>query len=191
MILRSTLGALLIFWGFIFFTKTFFSANALMSSAHSPRTLSRRSTSANRPSSYAVARFMLTDDDGLGFKDNPNFKSGFVSILGNANVGKSTLMNSLLGEKLCITSPKPQTTRHRILGIVTEPDEYQLIFSDTPGMVVPAYKLQETMMDTVRCATGDADVIVLVTDVYGDSLIEDKVSLTLCPNPMPSPYPLL
>jgi small GTP-binding protein len=125
-------------------------------------------------SSVAAAVAGDTNEDGLGFGDNPDFRSGFVSILGNANVGKSTLMNALLGERLCITSPKPQTTRHRILGIITKP-EYQLIFSDTPGMVAPSYKLQEAMMGTVRGATCDADVVVLVTDVYGETPVEEKV----------------
>lgn len=78
-----------------------------------------------------------------------DFLSGFVAILGNPNMGKSTLMNRLLGEDLCITSPKPQTTRHRIMGVLTKPGEYQLVFSDTPGMLVPAYQLQETMQDAV------------------------------------------
>jgi GTP-binding protein Era len=97
-----------------------------------------------------------------------------VSILGNPNVGKSTLLNAFLGETLCIVSPKPQTTRHRILGVLTEP-KYQLVFSDTPGMVEPVYKLQEAMMESVRGAVGDADVIVLVTDVYGEPLVDSKI----------------
>ncbi|KAJ1407850.1 GTP-binding protein era, partial [Ochromonadaceae sp. CCMP2298] len=102
------------------------------------------------------------------------FRSGFVSILGNPNVGKSrlqsTLMNRLLGESLCIISPKPQTTRHRILG-----GGYQLVFSDTPGMLAPAYRLQEAMQETVRGAAGDADIILIVTDVYGEPLIDAKI----------------
>jgi len=106
--------------------------------------------------------------------DNPDFKSGFVSILGNPNVGKSTLMNALLGERLCIVSPKPQTTRHRILGVLSSPS-YQLVFSDTPGMLTPNYKLQEAMMDSVRGAAGDADVVLLVSDVYGEPLVDEKV----------------
>jgi len=103
-----------------------------------------------------------------------DFKSGFVSILGNPNVGKSTLINALLGEALCIVSPKPQTTRHRILGVLTEKN-YQLVFSDTPGMMEPAYKLQEAMMESVRGAVGDADVILLVTDVYGEALADKTI----------------
>ena len=113
------------------------------------------------------------EDEKLGPQDG-DFKSGFVSILGNPNVGKSTLINALLGEQLCIVSPKPQTTRHRILGVLTEPN-YQLVFSDTPGMIEPVYKLQEAMMDSVRGAVGDADVILLVTDVYGEPLVDKTI----------------
>ena len=112
----------------------------------------------------------LTSIGNLGMQHD-NFKSGFVAIVGNPNVGKSTLMNAFLNQSLSIVSPKPQTTRHRILGIVTE-DDYQLIFSDTPGMVEPKYELHEAMMDSVRGAAGDADVILLVTDVYGEPLVD-------------------
>ncbi len=118
------------------------------------------------------------NDDDIGEVNGGNFKSGFVSIIGNPNVGKSTLLNALLDQPLCIVSPKPQTTRHRILGVKTEKN-YQLIFSDTPGMVEPAYKLQETMMDNVKAATGDADIILLVTDIYSEPLIDNKIMLKL------------
>ncbi|MFO7851106.1 MAG: GTPase Era [Bacteroidota bacterium] len=91
-------------------------------------------------------------------------KSGFVNILGNPNVGKSTIMNALVGEKLSIITSKSQTTRHRILGIVNG-DDFQIVFSDTPGIIKPAYKLQEAMMKSVYSAIGDADLIVYVTDV--------------------------
>jgi GTP-binding protein Era len=91
-------------------------------------------------------------------------KSGFVNIIGNPNVGKSTLMNELVGEKLSVITPKAQTTRHRILGIVSG-DNYQVVFSDTPGIIKPAYRLQENMMKTVRTAFTDADVILYLTDV--------------------------
>ncbi|MBN2762160.1 MAG: GTPase Era [Bacteroidales bacterium] len=91
-------------------------------------------------------------------------KSGFVNIIGNPNVGKSTLMNELVGERLSIITSKAQTTRHRILGIVSEED-YQVIFSDTPGIIKPAYRLQQNMMKTVRTAFTDADVILYLTDV--------------------------
>lgn len=91
-------------------------------------------------------------------------KSGFVNIIGNPNVGKSTLMNALVGEQLSIVTAKSQTTRHRILGIVNGED-YQLVYSDTPGILKPSYMLQESMMKFVRTAIGDADVILYVTDV--------------------------
>ena len=90
-------------------------------------------------------------------------KSGFVNIIGNPNVGKSTLMNALVGEKLSIITSKAQTTRHRIMGIVNG-DDFQIVYSDTPGILKPAYKLQESMMNFVRGAVSDADVILYVTD---------------------------
>ena len=92
-------------------------------------------------------------------------KAGFVNILGNPNVGKSTLMNALVGEKLSIITSKSQTTRHRILGIVSGED-FQIVYSDTPGIIKPAYKLQEAMMQSVNTALIDADLIVYVTDVH-------------------------
>lgn len=90
-------------------------------------------------------------------------KSGFVNILGRPNAGKSTLLNALLGEKLAITSPKIQTTRHRILGILSDP-RYQIVFSDTPGIITPEYKLHEKMMRAVKTAIEDADVALLIMD---------------------------
>ena len=90
-------------------------------------------------------------------------KSGFVNIIGNPNVGKSTLMNALVGEKLSIITSKAQTTRHRIMGIVNGND-FQIVYSDTPGILKPAYKLQESMMNFVRGAVSDADVVLYVTD---------------------------
>ena len=90
-------------------------------------------------------------------------KSGFVNIIGNPNVGKSTLMNALVGEKLSIITSKAQTTRHRIMGIVNG-DDFQIVYSDTPGILKPAYKLQESMMNFVRGAVSDADVVLYVTD---------------------------
>ena len=90
-------------------------------------------------------------------------KSGFVNIVGNPNVGKSTLMNALVGEKLSIITSKAQTTRHRIMGIVNG-DDFQIVYSDTPGILKPAYKLQESMMNFVQGAVDDADVILYVTD---------------------------
>ena len=92
-------------------------------------------------------------------------KAGFVNIFGKPNAGKSTLLNTLLGEKLAIVSPKVQTTRHRIKGFLTEPGKYQVIFSDTPGIIEPRYKLQEKMMQSVKSALEDADVALLIADV--------------------------
>jgi GTP-binding protein Era len=91
-------------------------------------------------------------------------RSGFVNILGNPNVGKSTIMNALVGEKLSIITPKAQTTRHRIMGIVNGED-FQIVYSDTPGILRPQYKLQETMMNFVNTALSDADMILYITDV--------------------------
>ena len=91
-------------------------------------------------------------------------RSGFVNILGNPNVGKSTIMNALVGEKLSIITAKAQTTRHRIMGIVNGED-FQIVYSDTPGILRPQYKLQETMMNYVNSALTDADMILYVTDV--------------------------
>ncbi|MBA7565273.1 GTPase Era [subsurface metagenome] len=91
-------------------------------------------------------------------------KAGFVNIIGNPNVGKSTIMNSLVGEKLSIITSKAQTTRHRIMGIVNSKD-FQIVYSDTPGIIVPHYKLQESMMKSVNLALIDADIILYITDV--------------------------
>jgi len=90
-------------------------------------------------------------------------KSGFVNIIGNPNVGKSTLMNAMVGEKLCIVTAKAQTTRHRIMGIVNGED-FQIVYSDTPGILKPVYRLQQNMMNFVDTAIGDADIILYVTD---------------------------
>ena len=94
-------------------------------------------------------------------------KSGFVNIVGNPNVGKSTLMNRLVGEKISIITSKSQTTRHRIKGIVNE-EEFQIVFSDTPGVVKPSYKMQECMLEFSKSALTDADIILYVTDVVED-----------------------
>jgi len=103
---------------------------------------------------------------------NPH-KSGFVSIIGCPNVGKSTLMNVLVGEKLSIITSKAQTTRHRIMGIVSG-DDYQIVFSDTPGILKPNYKLQEKMMEFVVSALSDADVFLLIVDIYEDIVLDEK-----------------
>lgn len=92
-------------------------------------------------------------------------RSGFVNIVGNPNVGKSTLMNALVGERLSIITSKSQTTRHRIMGIVNGED-FQIVYSDTPGVIKPAYKLQEKMMSFALLALDDADVLLYVTDVF-------------------------
>ena len=98
-------------------------------------------------------------------------KSGFVNIIGNPNVGKSTLMNSLIGQELSIITSKAQTTRHRIKGILSD-DNYQIVFSDTPGVIKPAYKLQESMMKYVKSAFQDADVILYVVEI-GEKGLKD------------------
>ena len=112
------------------------------------------------------------------------YKSGFVNIVGNPNVGKSTLMNLLVGEKLSIITSKAQTTRHRIMGIVNTED-MQIVYSDTPGVLVPNYKLQESMMNFSLSALGDADILLYVTDVVekqdkNEQFIE-KVRTIQCP----------
>jgi|TARA_B110000914_G_C15506614_1_gene468609 GTP-binding protein Era len=99
-------------------------------------------------------------------------KAGFVNIIGNPNVGKSTLMNALVGQKLSIITNKAQTTRHRIIGILNEKD-YQIVFSDTPGVIKPAYKLQENMMNFVHSAFKDADVLVYMVEV-GEKGLKDE-----------------
>ena len=101
-------------------------------------------------------------------------KAGFVNIIGNPNVGKSTLMNALLGYKLSIISNKAQTTRHRILGILNE-KEYQIVFSDTPGVIKPAYKMQETMMNFVYSALQDADILIYMIEVGEKELKNQKL----------------
>lgn len=94
-------------------------------------------------------------------------RAGFVNIVGNPNVGKSTLMNDLVGERVSIITAKAQTTRHRIMGIVNT-DDYQIVFSDTPGVLSPKYKLQKSMLDFSEGALTDADILLYVTDVVED-----------------------
>lgn len=112
------------------------------------------------------------------------FKSGFVNIIGNPNVGKSTLMNAMVGEKLSIVSAKAQTTRHRIMGIVNGED-YQIVYSDTPGILKPNYRLQQDMVNFIDGAIGDADVILYVTDTVEksdkNSEYVEKLSRLSCP----------
>jgi len=117
-------------------------------------------------------------------------KAGFVNIIGNPNVGKSTLMNALVGEKLSIITSKAQTTRHRILGIVND-DDYQIVFSDTPGIIKPAYELQASMMDFVKSAFDDADVLIYMVEVgekelkneaFFNKIIHSKIPVILLLN---------
>jgi GTP-binding protein Era len=105
-------------------------------------------------------------------------KSGFVNIVGSPNVGKSTLMNQLVGEKLSIVSSKAQTTRHRILGIVNDED-YQIVFSDTPGVVNAAYKLHESMMEYVSTSIADADVLLFMTDTEENDMNHKETLLRI------------
>ena len=100
-------------------------------------------------------------------------KAGFVNIIGNPNVGKSTLMNAFIGERLSIITSKAQTTRHRILGIVNG-DDFQIVFSDTPGIIKPAYDLQESMMNFVKSAFEDADVLVYMVEIGEKELKDEK-----------------
>jgi len=111
-------------------------------------------------------------------------RAGFVNILGYPNVGKSTLMNLLVGEQLSIISPKAQTTRHRILGIVNEED-YQIVYSDTPGILEPSYKLQEGMMKFVNGAFEDADLILLIIECGQRKLDNEKLNRFLLKNTVP------
>ncbi|MGN0207488.1 MAG: GTPase Era [Muribaculaceae bacterium] len=117
-------------------------------------------------------------------------RAGFVNIVGNPNVGKSTLMNQLVGERLSIITSKAQTTRHRILGIVNA-DDYQIVFSDTPGVLQPKYKLQESMLNFSEEALTDADILIYVTDVvenpeknrsYLDKVAKEKIPILLIIN---------
>ena len=111
-------------------------------------------------------------------------RSGFVNIVGNPNVGKSTLMNALVGERISIITSKAQTTRHRILGIVNG-DDFQIVYSDTPGVLKPNYRLQESMLNFSRSALTDADVLLYVTDVFDsyekNQEFADKVKLNPAP----------
>ena len=101
-------------------------------------------------------------------------KAGFVNIIGNPNVGKSTLMNRFIGEKLSIITSKSQTTRHRILGILDK-DNYQIVFSDTPGILDPKYKLQEKMLNEVHEAFADADIIIMLVSLEDDVSIKAQI----------------
>ena len=106
-------------------------------------------------------------------KNELNHKAGFVNIIGNPNVGKSTFLNAVVGEELAITTPKAQTTRHRILGIVNG-ENYQIIFSDTPGIIQPAYEMQKAMMDFVNQSFEDADILLLMIEAGEKDLKDEK-----------------
>jgi GTP-binding protein Era len=103
-------------------------------------------------------------------------KAGFVNIIGNPNVGKSTLMNAMVGERLSIITSKAQTTRHRIFGIVND-EHYQIVFSDTPGIIKPAYELQNSMMDFVKTAFTDADILIYMVE-FGEKELKDEAFFT-------------
>ena len=107
-------------------------------------------------------------------KVNKKHKSGFISIIGNPNVGKSTLLNALIGTDLSIITSKAQTTRHRILGILNDKD-YQMVFSDTPGVIKPLYEMQNSMMSFVKESLNDADILILVVTVDNIKLKEEKL----------------
>lgn len=107
--------------------------------------------------------------------ENKEHKAGFVSIVGKPNVGKSTLMNVLVGERLSIITSKAQTTRHRIQGIIST-DDYQIIYSDTPGIIKPKYELHKSMMSFVNHSLEDADVVLFITDIYEEFDEEEVVS---------------
>ena len=120
---------------------------------------------------------MTPIDSGLPIANVPdNFRAGFIAIVGRPNVGKSTLMNALVGERLSIVSHKASTTRHRIYGILTG-DNYQLVYSDTPGLIQPTYELQKTMMHYVDQALEDADMVLAVTDTLRPGVDPELVEL--------------
>jgi GTP-binding protein Era len=108
----------------------------------------------------------------INLKTKMKHKAGFVNIIGNPNVGKSTLMNAFVGEKLSIITSKAQTTRHRILGIVNG-DDFQVVLSDTPGIIKPAYELQSSMMDFVKSAFEDADILIYMVEIGEQQLKDD------------------
>ena len=111
-------------------------------------------------------------------------KAGFVNIIGSPNVGKSTLMNNLVGERLSIITSKAQTTRHRILGIVNG-DDFQIVYSDTPGVLNPKYKLHEGMMGFVGAAISDADILLVVTDIYEKDFNDPDLLRKIAEAPIP------
>lgn len=123
------------------------------------------------------------EGEDIQMYNNPNHRAGFVSIVGKPNVGKSTLMNVLVGEKLSIITSKAQTTRHRIMGIlngVHDGTDFQLVYSDTPGIIKPQYKLHESMMEFVRGSLEDADIVLFVTDIFEKHDEEEVLEKLAC-----------
>eukprot|EP00611_Tribonema_gayanum_P019374 TRINITY_DN3343_c0_g1_i3.p1 TRINITY_DN3343_c0_g1~~TRINITY_DN3343_c0_g1_i3.p1 ORF type:complete len:367 (+),score=73.55 TRINITY_DN3343_c0_g1_i3:511-1611(+) len=124
---------------------------------------------ARKPDNYLLRILQLVGQDV-----KEGFRTGFVTIIGSPNVGKSTLMNHMIGDRLSIVTPKAQTTRHRIMGIVTGED-YQVIYSDTPGVLLPKYELHEGMMAFVKEAIGDADVLLFLTDLFEKEFPDEDI----------------
>ena len=124
---------------------------------------------------------VILNHDTEDFLDDHDFRSGYISIIGAPNVGKSTLLNTILGQKLAIVTPKPQTTRNQIRGILTT-DNHQMIFIDTPGLMDPKYRLQSEMVRTAYGALRDADVVLFVIDVVArqNEKTEEKILERLC-----------
>lgn len=111
--------------------------------------------------------------EDINFKNYNNFKSGYVAIIGEPNVGKSTLMNSLIGQKISAVTNKPQTTRHKILGILST-KQYQIIFLDTPGLLKPKYLLHEVMLNSAKAALNDADIVLFMVDAINPQMDKDS-----------------
>jgi len=141
----------------------------------------QRAAAANAADATAAAD-SEADAAGAAVGAGARHRAGFVSILGIPNVGKSTLLNALVGERLSIMTSKPQTTRHRIMGILNG-DDYQIVYSDTPGVLLPQYKLQEGMMAFVRSSVNDADVLILVVDIFQDAFPDEQLLRQLRSSP--------
>ncbi len=132
-----------------------------------------------KPDSFSTLHKSLTKRNRIGTcalsTSRHAFKSGHISIIGNPNVGKSTLLNKILDKQLCASSHKPQTTRQRILGIKTTSD-YQMVFSDTPGIITePKYLLQKSMMSSIKSAVYNCNLLLLITDIYSDQLVDEHL----------------
>jgi len=165
------------------------SDEALEGSRQAPASSGEASGSAHEALDVSLAQaiaapppppFDANFDDGMS--SAPGHRAGFVSILGVPNVGKSTLMNALVGERLSIATAKAQTTRHRIMGILNDED-YQIVYSDTPGVLQPQYRLQEGMMRFVRSSINDADVLLLVVDIFQGTFPDEQVLRQLRASP--------